>query len=97
MCRESLHKIRGLQSQNIYVDLECNYKIMLEGNVCCINEICYESLWHDKSVSSSVSARHKILFIECFNDITSFARSVLPNEIERIDEWKYHFVYMIGS
>jgi glycosyltransferase involved in cell wall biosynthesis len=96
MNKLSLHKIKGLQTENIYIDLECNYKLMLEGNVCCINRICYQALWHDNSATTSVSARDKISFIECFNDIRSFAREVLPNDTARIDRWKRHFVYVSG-
>jgi len=94
--KDVLYAVKGLQSDCIFADMECNYKIMLSGNVGFINRICYESLSHSDNASDTRKAEDKISQLRCLNDICEYAKNILPAEAGRIDQWNGHFVYALG-
>jgi glycosyltransferase involved in cell wall biosynthesis len=93
MERESLYRVKGLQSDHFSADLEANYKIMANGNVCFINRYCYDVLFHGMNATSTVSAKDKILFLSCLDNIGSYAQQKMPEETDGIKQWKHYFLF----
>lgn len=94
--KNALADVRGLQSDYIFADMESNYKIMLSGNVGFINKVCYESFLHDANASGSKKAEVKISQLKCLSEIGEYAKSILPKETDKIEQWKNYFINVLG-
>jgi glycosyltransferase involved in cell wall biosynthesis len=96
MKKDTLVRVNGLQGNYINADTECNYKMMMHGNVGFINRIAHEALYHGENATASILATDKILYLECLDDVCRYALAQMPGEEKRIAEWKNKFVYDIS-
>lgn len=94
MRRDDLIRIKAFQNEYVATDIDNNYKIMLHGDVLFLNKVTYEILSHDGSATSRVSARDKILHLECLEGVAKYAKSVMPEKKEEVEKWLHYFVYV---
>jgi glycosyltransferase involved in cell wall biosynthesis len=95
MRREYMLKVKTFHADFISFDLESNYKIILLGKAGFINRLCYIQIGHSDNAGFPVDSNKLIHNLECYDNVETFAISLLPDHKEKINAWKDHFVYSL--
>jgi len=87
--RKELIDLKPFDDHNTGKDAEINLKLLLLGNACFINRICYEQVIHFNNASLSSDIDKKIgVAQKCFESAYQFAVSTFPSEKAVFDEWR---------
>ena len=95
--KSAMERVSGLKNEYHNVDLEANYKIMLDSNVGFINRLCYMQIGHFDNNGFPANAGKLVLSLECFESVAKYAIEKLPERTKDIIKWKEHFlIYTIN-
>ena len=87
--RKELIDLKPFDNHHTSKDIEINLKLLLMGNACFINRVCYEQVIDFKNASLSADAAKKIQIAkECFEEAYQFALSVSPSDKIKFNKWR---------
>lgn len=87
--RKELIALNPFDKHHTAKDIEVNLKLLLIGNACFVNRICYEQVIHFTNASLTVNAAEKIQIAkECFEEAYQFALYKSPSDKLLLDNWR---------
>ncbi len=92
MKREAMIRVNSLHVDYYNLDIDSNYKMMLGHKVAFLNRLYYLQLGHSGNNGFPVDAGKIINSFRCYENISNYALTVIPEEAERIDKWKKHII-----
>jgi glycosyltransferase involved in cell wall biosynthesis len=93
MKREAVMAVKGLISDYLCADIDTNYKMMMDGNICFLNRFCYLHLGHAGNNGFPTDSKKILSIMDCYESVAKYALNKMPEEAAGIKKWEKHFLY----